>query len=467
MRIRNKLLIVFCITLVLPSIFSHIMEIETQKNSIISQIESSNSKYYSYNDDNVPKKKIGYFLSESNNAIESVKVTCFLHLKTAQIQLDIDFVGSSSLSNFKLENSLLESILIQGDIRNVQIVESGSTQLEGSLLEHENGTIIQFQLSSEIPIGIIRNVKITFFQDTYDYETHYSYQLGIDWNRTIGSQNVIFICDVEISLLNTYPNPHTISTIGGQLTLSWLEVNPQLFQATLNYTRKIVLKELIITPSEWTIGNIRQRNRILEKTFTIFNNESTQLEGIIVTPSWITSNVTNWKLSVREKMYLKISIDLSQIGRLDGNISLQCTYTFLPVNIHISGEVIETNVTAIILGILGGVLAISLTITLVLLNRREKLVIKIEDEIIEKPELKYNINLDRWKELLTEKEYQIFRTIVEHEELTQSDLCRLTSLSKSTVSRAISRLEAKGLLKRKKYGISYFITINEEFFSST
>ena len=61
----------------------------------------------------------------------------------------------------------------------------------------------------------------------------------------------------------------------------------------------------------------------------------------------------------------------------------------------------------------------------------------------------------------------MFYVLLSSEDLTQNDLCRITELSKSTVSRAISRLEAKGLVIRRRYGISNFISLNKEFFEKS
>ncbi|HUT82793.1 MAG TPA: MarR family transcriptional regulator [Candidatus Bathyarchaeia archaeon] len=414
-----------------------------------------------------------YIQNSELNAIESVKVTCFLHLKTAQVLLDINYVGIEGLKSFTPKGIINESITVLGTVRNVLVIEEGSITLSHQLTVWENGTIIEYDLSSIIPIGLKRNIKISFVQDTTNLESNYNYQLGINWNRTLGSQNVFFICDTEISLLNVEPESHTITSITGQLTLAWLEVNSNDFYASINYTRRLTLHNLIITPIDWNIGNIRTSNKPIEKIFTVFNNESTQLTGVIITPYWIITNISNWELSVGETMYLKVVIDISEVRNIYANVSLQCYYTYLPVNIHLIGEIRENNLLGVILpSVLVPIITLTGFITVKLLQKKKKNEIEVVSGmeetmsvLVEERNISDRINQQKWKEILTEKEYAIFEMILQHKELTQTDLCRLTDLSKSTVSRAISRLEAKGIILRKRYGISNFIAINEEFFS--
>jgi uncharacterized membrane protein len=407
------------------------------------------------------------------NAIETAKITCFLHLKTAQILVDIQFVGIAEEIIFLPEATRNETLIILGEVRNIRVVEEDTIVLEHLEEFDGNFTTIKFELSSTIPEGIKRNVKITLFQDCLDYDSHYNFKLGLNWNRTIGSQNIIFICDHEISLLDVNPEPHTISTITGQLVLSWLQVNPTDFQTSLNYTRKLALKNLLITPNEWNIGKIRSRNNPITKVFSIFNNESTQLSGVIIAPFWAVVNVSEWQLNVGETLYIEVSIDLSETRTLNSNVTLQCSFTYLPVNIGINGEVIEINLLAIFLPVFSvALISMGLALVIKLIPRRrseENNVLSMDDsvlteEISSEEITEVNINLQKWRELLTEKEFQIFEVLVENKELTQTDICRLTNLSKSTVSRAISRLEVKGLIKKKKYGISNFVIINNEFF---
>jgi len=427
-------------------------------------IEKNESNHFTTKDD--------YISLDSLNAISTAKVTCYLHLKTTQVQLDIDFVGIS-LSNsneFKTNALTTEMVFVLGDIRTVEVVENEVNTLSHELFVIENGTIIQFELTSEIPVGVTRNVKITFIQDTLDLDPEYYYPFGFNWMRIIGSHTVNILCDTDISLLGCDPSPHILSTIGDKLVLIWLEVNPISFCANVSYTRKMIIDDLIITPNKWIIGKIKVSNKPLEKIFEITNNENTQLGGTIITPTWISVNVSEWSLSVGEKMFVKVTIDISRVRNLACNISLQCSFASLPVNIEILGEVTErislTNIILITLTSLFVFAAIPFSI--IMIRKRKEQIIPVDDsigEIESEVPIEEKIDMEKWKEILTDKEYIIFELITQNDELTQAELVRKTSLSKSTVSRAVGRLVAKGLIKKTKYGMSNIISLNKEFFS--
>ena len=413
---------------------------------------------------------------ESLNDISAAKVICYLHLKTVQVQLDIDFVGVSAtkIPSDAYTNAItLERITVLGEIRNVQVVESDVNILLHTLVTTVNGTMIQFELTASIPVGVTRNVKITYIQDTSTLVTNFNYQFGIYWMRRIGSHAVNILCDAEISLLSCNPSPHTISTIGDKLVLSWLEVNPFDFFSNITYTRKILIDNLIITPNEWNIGRIKTSHAHLEKIFEVINNENTQLDGTIITPEWISVNVSEWSLSVGEKMFLEVTIDISKARNMACNVSFQCSFASFPVNIQITGEVRDqislSNLMLIIL--LSLLIVATISATIVFVSRRKRIsatrpIVSSESEKEDIP-LNEKIDMDKWKEILTEKEFIIFKQIVQSQELTQTALVQQTSLSKSTVSRAVGRLVVKGLVKKTKYGMSNIISVNEEFFKNS
>ncbi|NHJ39185.1 MAG: MarR family transcriptional regulator [Asgard group archaeon] len=410
--------------------------------------------------------------TNSLNDIASAKVTCYLHLKTTQVQLDIDFVGSDSESigeiNSKYYTSF-EEISVYGQIRGVQVIESNTIELEYFLEVVDNSTKIQFALSTDIPVGFVRNVKITFIQDTKDFLTHYNYELGVNWQRRIGNQNVIVICDKGISLMNCLPPPHSISTISNKLVLSWLEVNRYSFFADINYTSLVILDDLKISPDTWNIGRTSKDNEPLVNVFSITNFENQKLDGTIIKPDWVETNFTDWELNIGETIYLEIIIDRSISRNCDCIISLQCSLASFPVDIEISGKVANLSTGSIVtISLLTLILVIFATTTIVYFYKRnyfgnEKLT---QSDLIIEEEIYYKIDFDKWKEILTVKEFVIFQIITNEIELTQAEIVRQTSLSKSTVSRAVGRLIAKGLVRKEKYGMSNIISLNKEFFLS-
>ncbi|MGC9779855.1 MAG: MarR family transcriptional regulator [Candidatus Heimdallarchaeota archaeon] len=425
---------------------------------------------------NVTEKRFSSFESQliktdTLNDIVTVKVTCYLHLRTAQVQLDIDFLGAD-FNQIKTKNGFyttIEEISIFGDIRSVQVIESGSIELEHSEIIDSNSTRIQFTLSSDIPIGFTRNVKITYIQDTDDFLTFYNYQLGVDWLRRIGNQNVIIICDKGISLMNCLPSPHSISTVSDKLVLSWLEANRYSFYANVNYTSLVEIDDLIISPHEWDIGRARKDSKPLEKVFAITNSENQKLDGTIIKPDWVETNLTDWELNIGETIYLNVTIDRSISRNCDCNVSLQCSIASFPVNIEISGFVSTISIASIIAIALSSAALVGLLTFEIMYYYRKRtkgreLELAMETYVVDLIE---NIDLDKWKEILTEREFTIFQIILDKRELTQADLVRQTTLSKSTISRAVGRLVAKGLVKKVKYGMSNVISLETDFFKNS
>ncbi len=162
-----------------------------------------------------------------------------------------------------------------------------------------------------------------------------------------------------------------------------------------------------------------------------------------------------------------MTIDRTISRNCDCNISLQCSIASYPINIEISGDVTTISITSIIAIVLSSAALVGLVTFGIMYYYRKRtkgrelaLVVETDAEV----DLIENIDLDRWKEILTEREFTIFQIVLDKRELTQADLVRQTTLSKSTVSRAVGRLVVKGLVTKEKYGMSNIIGLNKDFF---
>ncbi len=412
-------------------------------------------------------------LQETNYDISSGKITSYLHTKTAQIQLDIEFVGVEGINSLQSIN--IETIEVAGFVRNIQVIESDSKILPFTATKLTNSTKIQFTLSSSIPVGFTRNIKITFIQDTEELSTKYNYKLGIDWLRRVGTQNTKIIFDKGLALIKSIPNPHTISTIGKRLVLSWLEVNKISFYSNINFTSPLILEELDISPNEWNVGKVRRNTKNIDRIFLIINNESIPLGGTIQAPKWIRINFTSWSLAVGRAMYLKAEIDTTHVGSISGNISIIFSIDAFPIEITVTGQVNTiSNLAVIFSTTISSLFLVGIGSTLFILYRNDKWLFSkkrdttnLETHDKETKNAIMQIDKDKWKEILTEKEFLVFEQILDGKELTQAAICRRTSLSKSTISRCVGRLQVKGLVKKIPYGMSNLISLNAEFFTKS
>jgi len=418
--------------------------------------------------------------AENQNDISTGEIICFLHRRTAHIQLNIEFVGTNNTNSSLLtlpqkdpqsENTTLESIIIAGTVRDVTIIEANNYTLQHTEIDLNGSTKIQFALTKPIPIGFTRTIRINFIQETTQVETLFYYQLGIDWLRRIGSQKTRIIFDQGLSLINSMPKPHVISSIGGRLVLSWFEVNSMSFSVEIDFSAPIVLDDLIISPAEWSLGTIPRNKKGIEQVFQVINNENSFLDGTISAPDWIELNVSHWSLAVGEQLYFKAIIHPNTLGEVNGNITLQSNLNAYPITVKVTGQIIPAFNLKVILSITFVALALIATVfTLVILARKGKISVKILNAKTKKrtesetaPPLEA-IDLSKWKELLTTKEFLIFEEISKSNGISQAEICRRTQLSKSTISRCVNRLVVKGLVKKESYGMSNRISLNLAFF---
>ena len=417
---------------------------------------------------------------ENQNDISTGEIICFLHRKTAHIQINIEFVGTNTTNNSlftskeerESENTTLESIIVAGAVREVTIIEANNYTLQHTEIDLNGSTKIQFALTKPIPIGFSRNVRINFIQETTQVDTLFYYELGVDWLRRIGSQKARVIFDKGLSLINSMPKPHVISSIGDRLILSWFEVNRLSFSVKIDFSAPITLDNLIITPSTWSLGTIR-RNMVIEQVFQVVNNENSFLEGSISAPDWIELNISHWSLAVGEQLYFKAVIHPKTIGEIKGNITLQSTLNADPVTIKVTGQIVpQFDVKVLLLITFGTFILMAAIITLTILTKKGKIASKtskIKSKEQAKPEnttrTLEEIDLSKWREILTRKEFLIFEEICKSNGISQAEICRRTQLSKSTISRCVNRLVVKGLVKKEAYGMSNKISVNLAFFT--
>ncbi|ENN96608.1 transcriptional regulator, MarR family protein [Methanocaldococcus villosus KIN24-T80] len=103
-----------------------------------------------------------------------------------------------------------------------------------------------------------------------------------------------------------------------------------------------------------------------------------------------------------------------------------------------------------------------------LINNITELKAKIEKLKDENEKLK-NI-IDKYKDsekgillnFLTDDEKKIIKLIKEHKYITQKDIVSLTRMSKSKVSRIVSELEERGIVKKEKVGRINMLTLTDE-----
>jgi uncharacterized membrane protein len=113
----------------------------------------------------------------------------------------------------------------------------------------------------------------------------------------------------------------------------------------------------------------------------------------------------------------------------------------------------QTNISLILMLI---VLAVALFL---IFSKEEKVIItKFKKIPIEKEEKKKQ-NFDAIFKTLKAEEKQVFEKIISSGAILQSELINQTNFSKVKVSRILDKLEAKGLIERKRSGMSNLVVL--------
>jgi len=109
--------------------------------------------------------------------------------------------------------------------------------------------------------------------------------------------------------------------------------------------------------------------------------------------------------------------------------------------------------TYLALGIVGILILVSFI--LIFAKPQEKIILKTK--MVEKRLEKKKFDLSELKP----EEKQVFKIIQENKTIFQADLIEKTSFSKTKMSRIIDRLEGKGMVERKRRGMTNVVVLKE------
>ncbi|MEK6908778.1 MAG: MarR family transcriptional regulator [Nanoarchaeota archaeon] len=110
-----------------------------------------------------------------------------------------------------------------------------------------------------------------------------------------------------------------------------------------------------------------------------------------------------------------------------------------------------TQQTYLALAIVGILIIVS--IVLILSKQSEKIIIKTKT--IEKKQEKKKINTKE----LNKEEKIVLKLIMENKTIFQADLIEKTNFSKAKITRIIDRLEGKGIVERKRRGMTNIVVL--------
>jgi len=242
------------------------------------------------------------------------------------------------------------------------------------------------------------------------------------------------------------------------------------------------------SPNVYLKADIDSWNATVGQTTEIIlnNNGSFSIHGLVFTPNWITSNVTEFEIFPNQNLVIRLMISSRATVGMNDTIQI-ITDEFsdrITINVHVmfSGPYPDD------LFILFSFLSLFITLGAIGLIYHQKNNIY---KIIEKKKEKTNTGtkLDsivssdtslttsnrsftedtesiwrsiqtRWQRILPENELKVIEILYRQGSMNQQAIANKMGVSKMTISRIISRLEAKLLLKRERMGFSNIIKLN-------
>ncbi len=301
----------------------------------------------------------------------------------------------------------------------------------------------------------------------------YSYELGIDWGTKVVTHNTEIRFGSDYTYESIIPEPTTIVSNSGNIVLAWTNINLEGFNATLElHPRELPNTFLMIDFPPWncTIGETIH--------VPIENIGDFDVELFIITPDWISTNVSNYTLIPEEKIVATFLVNSLASPRMNGCIQVIVYELQEPIIIPVVvldkppdglfPVIIIFSCFAVFFAI--GFFYYRHDAVMNFLSRG-----KLRKDIsAQNASTSSNSHLDfskavdlnwdsiqaRWESILPRQELQVVEILFFQGALNQKSIAEQLSVSEMNMSRIISRLENKRLLIRERLGMSNMIKLN-------
>ena len=346
--------------------------------------------------------------------------------------------------------------------------------IQYNLVQNNSGHFVSFSIINQTyPVGFPFSIQGSFIGNFSSTSSNInSYSFGMNWGTLVGYQKTTLTFDGQkYSILGSVnPTPHATGYMGlGILKLTWTETLVQGFSGTIHLQlRQIVEKCLIFDFKSW--------NATLGQTVVISvrNNCTFQIEGVVGVPNWINTNVSHFVILPNQSISISFVINPFATLGMNGSIEFIVYEPIYEINI-ISVTIIDeklsntlpNNLMTII--ILSSIFIGSLAIGVSYYNR-DYINAFISNVSQSKCSLKRLKTADpswetiksRREPILPNQELKVLEILFHQGALNQKSLANQLDVSTMTMSRIISRLETKRLLRREPVGMSNMIWLNKE-----
>jgi hypothetical protein len=407
--------------------------------------------------------------------------------------MKISYLGTG----FKNETN--EHIIIAGAIKNVTIeVESKSVEFQLDINSQINQSDIFYTLNELIPKGQYYTLELQWEQ-TISVESSSTHNISVYWNKGIGISSMKVILGPGYSYVSATNPPDQVKPETNELVLRWTEILKESFTCSLLtlYQEPYFEEEVSITPLRIEI--VENENKIVDFSINIENVGNSTLQVKIISGDEIRSlNSSISLIKPLEKVDYIFEGNLTEQNILEGNITFQVVYFngsqlifLIPVEISI-----QNNLDLLLIGLFVLIAGLTLVGSFFAYKQRKKIQyyitkkkrqrIKIidsnrverdQESIISTPKnqdlLESQLNdqqeidvpklLNKYKIKLKSKELEVFEILLRNPfGHSQAELCKLTGISKATMSRIVSQLELVQLVDREKSGMSKIVKIKNK-----
>lgn len=399
----------------------------------------------------------------------------------------LDIVGNERTSE---GSSKGEFTLNESSISNISLSLEG-LPLNHSVVQNGNTTLLRFTIAQGIPLGTSYQLTGNFY-GIYSGNTSdtYTYQLGIAWGTTIGSQSthIYFNARAFSLILPISPEPHKTSLIGYKIRLSWMEVLVTGFEATITLqkqTQEFSIHDYL----ELEVDRWKSDSQTIE--IRLRNLASFTINAWIIYPPWLSCDTSQFYLDPNEKRTVLFFLTEYATAGLNGTIEIHSAELLnnlaiiveVPLQKNSNPEDNSPNplilpaiaimsVSAVLFGLLYHQRG---NIQNFFQKRREPVILNSNNVLdsnsapnpaptgvsnTSNPE--WDLIGSRWDTILPERELQVLEILFTQGSMSQQAIADQLGISKGTMSRIISRLEGKGLLFRERFGMGNRIKLNKE-----
>ncbi len=365
-------------------------------------------------------------------------------------------------------------------------IRLGTVLVQSTVSTDDNFSVYSFTIDQGLQPGKDYELLGYFNGKYYENELGiYRYQLGIDWGTIVGYQETVIHLDDRFHtlVLPIEPEYYQINYHDPYISeIKWVHSVVTGFTANLN----ILMKS---SPNIYLNADFDSWNATVGQTTDLIldNNGSIPIHGWVLTPNWITSNVTEFEISPYQNLTIRLSISsVATVGMNDTIQIISDAFSdIITIDVHVVSSGSNPNdpfiyfsfiSLFIILGAIGLMYHQRNNIYTIIEKTKKSPITETKmnsflssdtslatsnETLTDNTESVWRSVQSRWQRILPENELKVIEILYRLGSMNQQAIADNMGVSKMTMSRIISRLEAKRLLFKERLGFSNIIKLNK------